>query len=792
MTPDQHGAQGGTGPREGKYQPFNVANLLRAQQRLLTSGARGPGPGTDARGPVPDGHGDRDRQFGLQDYLDLLGRRWICVAIPFVVVTALAFVYASFEPSEHQATSRLLITRSLFGQRIADDLIEDNIYVSSTALHQMAKLESVRRLAAKSINDWAVGRESVLDGLWSAPAPAPPADGAPPAPARVDPRWRREDLATEERRRLASFADTFALVSGGVRVHPDTQNVAVTITAADGSEIVAAAAADGLAAAIVESFNRRRWDGSSLKLIEDQLRANEVELADVDRKVADLRNEVPGGEAALEGFPLEIERQFDLLREHTAGLRSVSSMIEEAAEKISILDAQSARAGEAPPEDMVKGLIDLELEREQLSSRYTEAHPRMRKLAEEIQHTRRLIDEYPKRRRELGAHAARPYGYYDPDVQLAFEKSRRAGLAARKKQLERSIAAIRREMETDAHGRSARYRQLVMKRDALQDYAKALRMRLQRAKLAERRRSERTGGAIEAEPAETSMVGPRLWQTVVLGGIVGLMAGLLLAFLAERLDDSIRTPAEMRFLAGVSTLQVVPLFRRSLVIRPEETVSGIANVFAVLRNNIRYSAQNVPESSILVTSAVAGEGKSLVAVNLAVSFAQEGSRTCLVDADVQKGEHHAMEVAVKLAWEPSAGLATYLEGSAELEHVVVPSVELPHLAFVGSGGRAANPPRALRGDRAAEFFSRLQEEYDVMIVDSPPVLPVVDAAILAAHCRSVVHVVRYGYTRRGELEEAARRLRHVNAPLVGLVLNCARVGAGGYGYRRYTQPARAT
>jgi len=326
-----------------------------------------------------------------------------------------------------------------------------------------------------------------------------------------------------------------------------------------------------------------------------------------------------------------------------------------------------------------------------------------------------------------------------------------------------------------------------MKRDALQDYAKALRMRLQRAKLAERRRNEKAGGVIEAVPAETSETGHRLWQTLILGCVVGLMAGILLASLAERLDDSVRTAAEIRVLAGASTLQVVPFLKRSLVIRPEETVSGIANVFAVLRNNIRYSAQNMPEQSVLITSSVAGEGKSLVAVNLAVSFAQEGSRTCLVDADVQKGERHAMEVAVKLAWEPQAGLVTYLEGAADLERVVIPSIELPHLAFVGSGGRAANPPRALRGELAADLFSQLQKEFDVVIVDSPPVLPVVDAAILATHCRSVVHVVRYGYTRRAELEEAARRLRHVEAPLVGLVLNCARVGASGYYYRNYQQ-----
>jgi len=784
MTPREQGPEDGAAARGGQYEPFNVANLLRAQQRLLTGGAHGSAPAPGARGPVPDGRAAEDSQSGLQDYLDLLGRRWLCVAIPFVIVTALAIVYATFEPGEHQATSRLLITRSLFGQRLADDLIENNVYVSSTAISQMAKLESVRRLAAKSIHDWAAGRKSLLDRMWGG---ADDASSTGDGRTATAPRWRREDLTPEERERMSSVAKTFSLVSGRVNVIPDTQNVTVTLLSTDGSEIVAAATADALATAIVESFNRRRWDESSLKLLEDQLLANEQDLEDIDRGIAALRNEVPGDEAVLEGFPLEIERQYDLLREHTAGLRSVSSMIEEADEKIAFLSEESTKAAEAPPEELIKRLIDLDLERDRLSSRYTEAHPQIKKLTAEIKRTRDLIEEYPRRRRELSTHAARPRGYYDPNVQFAFEKSRRAGLASRRAQLERSVDAIRREMKTDTSGRSARYRQLLMKRDALQDYAKALRMRLQRAKLAERRRNEKVGGVIEAVPAETSATGHRLWQTLILGCVVGIMAGLLLASLAERLDDSVRTPAEIRVLAGASTLQVVPFLKRSLVIRPEETVSGVANVFAVLRNNIRYSAQNMPEQSILITSAVAGEGKSLVAVNLAVSFAQEGSRTCLVDADVQKGEHHAMEVAVKLAWGPQAGLVTYLEGAADLERVVIPSIELPHLAFVGSGGRAANPPRALRSELAADFFSQLQREFDVVIVDSPPVLPVVDAAILATHCRSVVHVVRYGYTRRAELEEAARRLRHVDAPLVGLVLNCARAGASGYYYRDYQQ-----
>ncbi len=189
---------------------------------------------------------------------------------------------------------------------------------------------------------------------------------------------------------------------------------------------------------------------------------------------------------------------------------------------------------------------------------------------------------------------------------------------------------------------------------------------------------------------------------------------------------------------------------------------------------------------MLLTSATSGEGKSLLAVNLAISFAQEGNRTCLVDADIQKGERHALEEAVKLAWNPQVGLAGFLEGAADFDQVICPSLELSNLSFVSSGGRAQNPPRALRDERAAELFGRLQDEFDVVIVDSPPVLPVVDAAILASYCRAVIHIVRHGYTRRGELEESVRRLRHVGAPLVGLILNCAPSSSNGYySARRY-------
>jgi len=760
-------------PGEPKAEPFSVANLLKAQQRLLTAAPQQQPPGVPPETSPQGLRATDSAQFGTREYLDVILRRWPYVAFPLVVVPVLALLHASLQEQEWAATARILLTRSIVGNGIVDDM-SGGVYVTSTALSQMAALETVRRRAARAASDWAAGDEKGLLGrLWSSGA---------------SPRWKRRDLGPEEMAVLASPDAVFDLLSRSVLVIPDTQNVTLVITARHKSRLVASALADALAAAIVDEYGRLRAEQSSTALIRAHMEANRQELERVNRELTELRREAAQANESLEGFPLEVEKQYELLKEHMFDLRSLDYMIEESEKLISFLSARVERLVEKapPPEGLVQRLIDLELEREQAATRYTENHPKMQKLAEEIEQAKRAVAEFPKRRQELGMAPASAHPYADPAVQLAAEEAKLAGLKARREKLEATARAVRSEIQkTAAQERGLRYELLLTDRRVLQETAVALRTRLQRAEMTEGRGGESAGGIVKPVPAETRVAGQRLWMTVVLGVLVGALAGMLLAFMAERLDETVRLPAELRALTGLPTLQVVPQFRRTLTIRPEETVSGIANVFAVLRNNIRYSGPGSPERCVMITSAVPGEGKSLIALNLAISFAQEGNRTCLVDADLQKGERHAMEEAVKLASEPHSGLSTFLENRCELEDVLVPSLELPSLFFVGSGGRAANPPRVLRGERAAAFFQGLMGRFDVVVVDAPPILPVADAGLLAGHCVATIIVARYGYTRRAELEEAVRRLRHVGAPLAGLVLNCARRDSAGYYSRRY-------
>jgi len=152
-----------------------------------------------------------------------------------------------------------------------------------------------------------------------------------------------------------------------------------------------------------------------------------------------------------------------------------------------------------------------------------------------------------------------------------------------------------------------------------------------------------------------------------------------------------------------------------------------------------------------------------------------------VDADLRRSRMHERLDVLRPRGPMDTGLCGYLEGGLNYEDVVLPT-ENENLSVIMAGGRASNPPRALRSERMRAMLDRLIRDFDVVIIDTPPVLPVVDAAILAALVRSVLLVVRFGATHLGDLAEASARLAHVNAPLAGMVINGVHGVMGSYVY----------
>lgn len=205
-----------------------------------------------------------------------------------------------------------------------------------------------------------------------------------------------------------------------------------------------------------------------------------------------------------------------------------------------------------------------------------------------------------------------------------------------------------------------------------------------------------------------------------------------------------------------------------------------SEAFRVLRTNLQFLGLDAPLKSIMVTSASPGEGKTTTIANLAVAFAQAGMRVCLVDADLRRPM-----VAKLFGVENWVGLTTALIGQNSVDEVIRESV-VDGLSILTSGPIPPNPAELLNSARMGGLLAQLQERFDMVLIDTPPVLAVADAAVLAPRTGGVLMVVRSGGVARQQAARAKASLEAVKARVLGVVLEAVSPeGREGYYYYYY-------
>jgi succinoglycan biosynthesis transport protein ExoP len=279
-----------------------------------------------------------------------------------------------------------------------------------------------------------------------------------------------------------------------------------------------------------------------------------------------------------------------------------------------------------------------------------------------------------------------------------------------------------------------------------------------------------TSPAVMPRSAES----PRKGLYLAGGALLGLILGVGAAVLRELLDRRIRDDEDAAAIAGAPVLGHIPhdsgARRRPLVV-VDDADSPEAEAYRRLRTNLRVVTIDRGQRSLLVTSAVAGEGKTLIAANLGFAFAQAGHRVALVDADLRRPGLGRL-----LGLEPIPGLSELLSGDVS-EEALHHEHELP-LEVLTSGSPPPNPSELLESDRFAALVDKLTRRAEIVIFDSPALLPVSDAAVMARRCAAVLMVARVSSTRAEQLDAAAESLRAVGKQPVGAVLNGlpARIG----------------
>ena len=320
-----------------------------------------------------------------------------------------------------------------------------------------------------------------------------------------------------------------------------------------------------------------------------------------------------------------------------------------------------------------------------------------------------------------------------------------------------------------------------------------------------------TGGIRIIDPAilPTNPIPKKTTRNMMLAAILGLALGFGIALVREFLDNTIRSEDDITRFLKLPMLGMVPEivtgngniitnkmngrkpFQRTLakdavnnfdiskkLISYKKLRDPVTETYRSLRTNLEFSWLDKPVRTILVTSATPGDGKSITLANLGISFAEIGRRTLIIDTDLRKPIQHKL-----FNVEKKPGLSNYLVGEATLEQVVQ-DVGIVNLNLITVGKNPPNPAEILASKRFAEFIENQKQNFDIILLDSPPIISVTDPVLLSRNADGVLFIVKFAATDKQVAASTVESLKKARANILGAVLNDTQFHRG-YGYHRY-------
>jgi len=288
-----------------------------------------------------------------------------------------------------------------------------------------------------------------------------------------------------------------------------------------------------------------------------------------------------------------------------------------------------------------------------------------------------------------------------------------------------------------------------------------------------------------AEPAvlPQTPIGPNTQTNVLIAAFAGLAIALVIAFVYEYLDDTVKTSEDVTAAVGLPTLAAIsrshPELTERRVITPDDR-SPFTEAYRVLRTNIEFAALANPPKTLLVTSANPGEGKTTTTANLAIVMAQTGRRVVVVDADLRRPMLQQVFNCIS-----DKGLTTLLLNHQMPAEECLQETPYPNLRVLPSGPLPPNPAELLGSEAMIGVIERLLRTCDLVIFDSSPIQAVADPAILAAKVDAVVLIADAGNTRPGVLQRAVETISRANTRILGVALNKIDTRSRSYYYSYY-------
>lgn len=581
--------------------------------------------------------------------------------------------------------------------------------------------------------------------------------------------------------------DAVASLRGRVKVDPIKQSRLVQIKVEDTSPAMARALSDAVARAYIAQNLEKTVSGTSDAVVwlNGQLDHYKRELESTENDLHEFRkkNELPSSTLDDVSKVIRLEMQhYDEALTRTRTRKAELSARNAELSKITADNPDEIPASELLTNAFLSQLRTLyqtsvREKREHLAEGRGENHPLVKKTDEKIASTRKdLLEEI----RNIQGAVQRD---------LAILQRQEAG------ELVLYEAASRRAVELNL--KELEYHRLDRQRAQNEKVYGVLLEQMKQADLA-RMMNVNNVRIIDAPVEPKSPIRPKVPNNLGIGFAVGLALGIALIFLREQLDNTVKSPEDIEGRLGMTFLGLLPVLDETSTERPgaaaakrprrvtnkftpelvvhERPLSGVAEAARALRTNITFMNPDHPHRLILVTSAAPGEGKTTVACSIAISLAQAGLRTCIIDCDFRRPRLHRI-----FGRAGDAGLTNVLVGDATLAEVSQTTV-VDNLSCIPSGPVPPNPGDMLHSEKFKAILGDLAQRFDRIIIDSPPLAAVSDSAVISTVVDGTIFVVRANKTSRYLATQGLRALADVDANLIGSVLNAVDFRKNDYSY----------
>ncbi len=706
----------------------------------------------------------------LSDYLRVIyKRRW--VAIPaFLIVFVVGAINSFRQTPIFEARAQILIEKdtpkvgnlnTMFQE--ADGWYNDDFYQTQYRILQS------RSLARKTVEVMNLPAHPSVNKATEPPSMSFSVTGlissatrglrralsseAPAAPARP---------STDPGDRLAPYV---GVVLGSLTVAPVRNSRLVELRFSSTDPVLAADLANAHAKAYIQQNLETRFSASK-------------DAADwLEGQLAEQRKKVEESEAALQRYreshdAVAVEDRQNIVVQRLADLNGVvtkakTTRIEKEAQYNQLRSLQGTTAVDSFPavigneylQKLKLEIGDLQRQQAQLSEKYGERHPEMVRLRSAIDTTQ---------------------AKYDSEISNIINSVRAEYEAALAQ--ERSLVGALETQKSEALGlnrKGIEYSVLSREAESNRQIYEAL---LQRTKETGISSELKTSNIRVVDSAEVpgAPVLPRRQRDLMMAAISGSILALGLVFLFEYLDNRIKSPQELRAHLGLPFLGMVPAIDVSSgALLHTGVPAAFGEAIRAVRTNVLFSSADEGARTLVVTSAGPGEGKSMFSSNLSVSLAQAGQRVLHIDADMRRPRVHEIFEASQ---EP--GLSNLLVGDCKPSEAVRRTA-VQNLWILPAGMIPPNPAELLGSKRCTDYFATLREHFDWVVIDSPPVLAVADASVLANAATGVIFVVGADQTTRQTAKAAIEQLQSIGARITGAVLNRADVQRNPYYYSAY-------